>query len=341
MSAAAKPKITILNSSSFGKHFPDQLEALSAMGPVNRVDVPIDVPDEVLVERLLGTNALIASVTPKLPGHVLEALPDLVLIARHGIGCDNVDIPAATELGIMVSKVAGEVEQEAVAENTIALLLAVGRHVHSGFISVRESRWSERAKYLGLELKGKRIGIIGIGNIGSRVAQILKDGFRAEVIATDPYLSDAEIKRRGATPVAIEELLSTSLAISFHCPLTSATRRLLNRGSFSTMKRGVIIVNSCRGELLDEDALCEALESGLVGAYGTDVVEGEPINGNHRLLKYPNVLVVPHLGGYTTESLSGMGQTMVDDVRKVFIERGHPGTLANPEVMERERRKWG
>jgi phosphoglycerate dehydrogenase-like enzyme len=115
---------------------------------------------------------------------------------------------------------------------------------------------------------------------------------------------------------------------------------MLNAAAFAAMKPGAILINTCRGELLDEDALISALSSGQLRAYGTDVVEGEPIDGSHRLLAQPNVLVVPHLGGYTDESLFGMGQTMVDDVMNVFLYKKLPGVLANPEVLEREHRSW-
>ncbi len=335
-----KPKLAILNSSSFGKHFPAQLEAISAVGPVTRVDVPIDVAPEVLVEKLKGVNGIVASVTPRIPGAVMEQLPDLVLIARHGIGCDNVDLEAATNLGILVSKVEGIIEQEALAEHTLTLMLAACRWLPNGHISVREDRWTDRAKYLGLELRHQRIGLVGVGNIGSRVSEILSVGFKAEVVATDPFLSDDEIRRRHATPVALKELFETSDIISFHCPLSGATKRMLNRATFEKLKKGVIIVNTCRGELLDESALCDGLKSGHVRYYATDVVENEPIGSDHRLLQFPNVLVLPHLGGYTNESLSGMGQTMVDDVQNVFVKGTLPGVLANPEILTQEFRKW-
>jgi len=336
-----KPSILILNSSTFGRHFPEHRARLTEIGTVSRVDVPNSIRDEELVEKLAGANAIIASVTPKIPGRVMEQLPELVLIARHGIGCDNVDLDSATNLGILVSKVDGILEQEAVAEHAVALMLGVGRHLHSGYTSVRESKWSDRAHYVAMELKGKRVGIIGIGNIGSRVAEILSLGFRSEVVAQDPLLSEEEIRRRHAKPVSLEELISTSDVISFHCPLTSGTKRMLDKTAFGKLKKGVLLINTCRGELIDETALCDALERGTVGAYGTDVVEGEPIAGDHRLLKYKNVLIVPHLGGFTTESLKGMGETMVKDVERVFEKGELPGVLANPAVAQRKHRSWG
>ena len=335
-----KPLIAIVNSSSFGKHFPQHLEQLQEIGDLIRVDVQTKIEPRSLVQKLQGVNAVIASVTPQFASQVLLQLDDLVLLARHGIGCDNVDLDAATSLGIMVSKVQGEVEREALAEHTVALLLGAGRQLHRGYTSVRENRWQDRANYLGIELGKKRIGLIGIGNIGSRVAEILSRGFNAEVCACDPQLSAEEIRKRCAEPLPLEELLATSDVISFHCPLNSNTRRMLSREKFAMLKRGALLVNTCRGELVDEDALIDALKSGRLRGYATDVVEGEPIDGSHRLLLQPNALVVPHLGGYTEESLFGMGQTMVDDVANVFVNGTRPGVLANPKVLEKEHRVW-
>ena len=335
-----KPKIAIVNSSSFGKHFPQHLERLKSMAEVARIDVPIDIETKALAAELQGIHGIIASVTPFFPRAVLERTPELVLIARHGIGCDNVDLEAASSLGILVSRVEGVIEREAVAEHAVTLLLSVGRFIHRGYNSVRESRWQDRALYLGIELRNKRIGLLGIGNIGSRVAEILTLGFHAEVVACDPFLTNEEIRRRHAAPLSLNELLASSDVVSFHCPVNKHTKRMLNRDTFRTMKAGAILINTCRGELLDEDALVDSLRSGHLRAYGADVVEGEPIDGEHRLLSIPNVLIVPHLAGYTDESLFGMGETMVQDVINVFVARKPPGILANPEVIEREYRRW-
>jgi phosphoglycerate dehydrogenase-like enzyme len=334
-----KRKFAIVNSSSFGKYFPDHIERIKALGELKVVTVAASCTGLELARELEGVHGIVASVTPKFDSVCLNACPDLVLLARHGIGCDNVDLASATELGIMVSRVQGMVEQEAVAEMAVGLMLAAGRYMHAGYVSVTSSRWSDRARYLGPELKGKKIGLLGLGNIGRRVSEIVSLGFKAEVIAYDPYLSADEIRDRNAEPATLEQLISDSDVISFHCPLTDESRRMLSREAFSRMKKGVVLVNTCRGELLDEDALVTALTDGTIRMYGTDVVEGEPIDGDHRLLGFPNVLITPHLGGYSDESLKGMGQTMVDDIEAVFRSGELPGQLANPEVLEKGIRK--
>ncbi len=336
-----RPLISILNSSTFGKHFSDHIATLESFADLKHITVPADINADDLAKELKDSDGIIASVTPKIPRATLEQCKNLVLLVRHGIGCDNVDLEAATELGIMVSRVEGIVEKEAVAEYAVSLLLAGARKVVQGAQAVKNSAWSTRSGMIGIELKGKTIGIIGLGNIGSRSAEILSKGFGANVVASDPYIAKERFAEFGAKEVPLDELIRESSAILFHCPLTDETKRMLGQAQFDSMKKGTVLVNTCRGELVNEDALCNALENGSLGAYATDVVEGEPIDGNHRLTKLDNAIITPHLGGYSWESLHGMGQTCVDDSVSVFQKNGVPGRMANPEVLQKEhRRVW-
>jgi phosphoglycerate dehydrogenase-like enzyme len=232
------------------------------------------------------------------------------------------------------------VEKEAVAELSLSLTLAAARHIVSGATAVKEGLWSSRASFIGLELKEKQVGLIGLGNIGSRVAEIFGVGFKSKVVAYDPHLSSKQFSNLGVTSLPLEELLSSSDIISLHCPLTEATKRILDRERISKMKPGAILINTCRGELLDQTALIERLTSKQLRVYATDVVEGEPIDNNHPLLSLNNVIVLPHLGGYTEQSLFGMGETMVNDCENVFVNKTTPNTLANPNVLSSERKRW-
>jgi phosphoglycerate dehydrogenase-like enzyme len=316
------------------------MSTLEAFADIKHITVPADIDGDALAEHLKDSDGIIASVTPKIPRTTLEKCKNLVLLVRHGIGCDNVDLEAATELGIMVSRVEGIIEKEAVAEYAISLLMAGSRKLVSGSRAVINSAWSTRAGMIGMEIKGKTIGIIGLGNIGSRSSEILAKGFGANVVASDPYIAKERFAQFGAKEVSLEELIKTSHAILFHCPLTDETKRMLGKAQFDSMQKDVVLVNTCRGELVDEDALYEALQTGKLGCYATDVVEGEPIDGNHRLTKLENTIITPHLGGYSWESLHGMGQTCVDDSVAVFQNNGVAGELANPEVLKTKRRVW-
>lgn len=332
-----KPLISIVNSSTFGKHFSEHISTLEKFAAIQHITVPADIDADALAEKIKESDGIIASVTPKFPRKTLEQCTKLKLLARHGIGCDNVDLVAATELGIQVSRVKGIVEREAVAEYAVALLMAASRLLPQGAQAVQNSAWATRSRMVGMELQGKTIGIIGLGNIGSRSAEILSNGFRANIIASDPYITKERFTEFNATAVTLDELISRSNAILFHCPLTAETKRMIGKAEFAAMKKGAVLVNTCRGELVDEDALYAALQQGPLGAYATDVVEGEPIDGDHRLAKLDNAIITPHLGGYSWESLHGMGQTCVDDTVAVFQHNGIAGELANPEVLKNRR----
>ena len=332
-----RPLISIVNSSTFGKHFKEHITTLESFADIRHVTVPANIDGDALAEKIKDSDGIIASVTPRFPRKTLEQCTKLRLLARHGIGCDNVDLVAATELGIQVSRVKGIVEREAVAEYAVALLLAAARLIPHGSQAVKNSDWASRSRMVGMELKGKTIGIIGLGNIGSRSAEILSNGFNANIIAADPYIAKEKFKQFNATEVKLEELIRRSNAILFHCPLTAETKRMLGKDQFAAVQKGAVLVNTCRGELVDEDALYDALHSGPLGSYATDVVEAEPIDGNHRLAKLDNALITPHLGGYSWESLHGMGQTCVDDTVSVIQKNEIAGELANPEVLKKHR----
>ncbi|MCX7942440.1 MAG: D-isomer specific 2-hydroxyacid dehydrogenase family protein [Dictyoglomaceae bacterium] len=328
-------KIAIVNSSSFGKYFPEHIERLKKLGEVERFEFPEDINGKTLAEKLMGFSIIIASVKPYYNKEFFDYKDKTLLITRHGIGYDNIDIKSATEKGVIVTKVSGEIEREAVAETAIALLMSVIRKIREASLKVKEGKWKERAKFIGWEIKGKTVGVIGFGNIGSRVGEILKKGFDAKILVYDPYLSEEEIVKRGGEKVSLEELLKNSDIISLNCSLTSENYHMLSFKEFSLMKDGVFIVNTARGELIDEKALISALELGKVGGVGVDVVEGEPIDENHPLLKFENVVITPHISAYTYEALKAMGDKVVSDVERVL--RGEiPEEVINKEVLEGE-----
>ncbi len=331
--ANKKLVIAIVNSSSFGISYPEHLRKLEEFAELVRVDIPNDAPASVFHDKLRDADGIIASVTPVYTREVLLGLPKLRLLARHGVGCDNVDLDTCVELGIAVSKVGPEVERESVAQMAIGLMNASARRIVEGAAIVQAGEWSRRARLaLGVDFKGATIGLVGIGAIGKTVARILTVGFQAKVIAYDPYVSAEEIAARHATKVGFDELLAQSAIISLHCPLTGETSRMFSAKQLAAMNDGTILVNTCRGEIFNQGDLIAALESGKIGGYATDVVEGEPIGADHILLRTRNVIVTPHLGGYSVVSLRGMGQTMVDDMCRVFVENGLPGVVANEKI---------
>jgi phosphoglycerate dehydrogenase-like enzyme len=329
-------KIAVVNSNSFGRVFPEHWSRLKRLGLPKRFQVRPDISGAALAAKLRGCAYVIASVNPQFDANFFEGLRGgLRLLARHGIGVNNVDLAAATRCKVPVSKVPGLVEQEAVAEHTLALLLSALRRLKPADRAAAAGQWLSRPKFVGAELKGREIGIIGFGNIGSRVSEILSRGFGAKVLACDPAVSASNMARHGAKKTSLASLLKQVSALSLNCSLNPGNRGFLNAALLRRCQKGVVIVNTARGELVNEAALRGALRGGRVAAYATDVLSGEPdIRRKHPLLRAPGALVVPHIAAYTKESLRAMGEKMLADIEAVSKGR-RPRELANPEVFNR------
>ncbi|PNR95320.1 lactate dehydrogenase [Petrotoga sp. 9PWA.NaAc.5.4] len=326
--------MAIVNSSTFGEYFPDLMQRLRDIGVVERINVDPKISGKDLAEKLKGFKFIIASVTPNFTAEFFKYNKDVKLIARHGIGYNNVDIKAATENNVMVTRVLGIHERDSVAELAVSLMLICLRHIIPANKAVLENKWHERKNFMGKELSKITVGIIGYGNIGSRVAEIVKEGFKSEVIAYDPYIADKVIEKTGVKPVEFDELLKTSDVISLNASLNEGNYHFINKKAFNKMKDGVVIVNTARGELINLSDFIEALETGKILSAGLDVVETEPIEPDNPLLKFPNVYIVPHIGGYGTYSLRKMDEKMVEDIEKL-VNGEIPDQIVNPEVIEK------
>lgn len=327
-----KNNIAIVNSSTFGEYFPDLMQRLRNIGVVERINVDPKISGKDLAEKLKGFKFIIASVTPNFTAEFFKYNKDVKLIARHGIGYNNVDIKAATENGVMVTRVLGIHERDSVAELAVSLMLICLRYIIPANKAVLENKWHERKKFVGNELSKLTVGIIGYGNIGSRVAEIIKEGFHSRVIAYDPYIADKVIEKTGVTPRSFEQLLKESDVISLNASLNEGNYHFINKKAFELMKDNVVIVNTARGELINESDFVEAIKSEKIFAAGLDVLETEPINPDNPLLKLPNVYVVPHIGGYGKYSLRKMDEKMVEDIEKL-INGQIPDQIVNPEVI--------
>jgi phosphoglycerate dehydrogenase-like enzyme len=336
-----RPRIAIVNSSSFGRIYPDHLRRLARVGEVRRFTVPSGLKGTGLAGRLKGFHAVIASVNPAYDDAYFRLSPDLVLITRHGIGYNNVDTVAATTAGVLVSRVPGVVEREAMAEHTVGLILAVARRFRPADRAVRVGRWETRPRFVGFELKARTIGVVGCGNIGSRVATILARGFGARVIACDPNVPSGIIKKLGARKVPLSVLLREADVISLHASLDEKSRGMIGNKELNKMRRGAVVVNTARGELTDERVLGRALQSGRLAGLGLDVVAREPAGRGHPLLRHENVIMVPHIGAYTVESLRGMGDKVVDDVERVLGRGKPPREVVNPLVLKSRALRMG
>jgi phosphoglycerate dehydrogenase-like enzyme len=314
-------KIAIVNSSSFGEWFPDHLKRLEAIGPVKRFTFPNDIDGVTLANELHGYNLIISSVTPFFTKEFFEHKDELLIISRHGIGYNNVDLEAAKEKGTIVTIVPPLVERDAVAENAVANLMALVRQTVASSQAAKENRWQDRAQFMGNNLTGKTVGVIGCGNIGSRVAEILKYGFNTRLLVTDPNVDSEWVKKHQAEIVPLDELLQEADIISLNASL--------NEAAFSKMKKGVYITNTARGALIEEAALLTAIDEGIVRAAATDVMISEPALNTHPYFKNEKMLITPHTSAYTFECLEGMGDKCVTDLERMIVGK-QPDTIVTP-----------
>lgn len=310
-------KIAIVNSSSFGRIFPEHVNRLKKIGYIDYFQVDNEIHGKELAELLSGYNIIIASVTPFFTKEFFEHKDELLLITRHGIGYNNIDIDAAKEHDTVVTIVPALVERDAVAENNITNLLAALRKTVESSNRVKADSWQDRAEFVGHTLFNKTVGVIGVGNTGSCVVEIVRNGFRCNVLAYDPYKSDLYLQSYGARKVELDELLTSSDVICLCANLTEENYHMISKNEIDKMKDGVYISNSARGALLDENAVVEGLKSGKIAGFATDVLEEEPGRKSHPYLAFNNVVMTPHTSAYTLECLEQMGNKCVTDVEQI------------------------
>lgn len=284
-----------------------------------QVDVKTEMEREDLIKIIPEYDAIIVRSQIKVDSAMLEAAKKLKIIGRAGVGVDNIDINAATQRGIVVVNAPGGNTISA-AEHTIALILAAARRIPQADKSVKEGKW-ERKKFIGIELRGKTVGVIGFGRVGFEVAKRCK-ALEMNVVAFDPYVPKERAEQIGAKLVDLDTLLSISDVITIHVPRTKETVGLIGKEKFEKMKDGVIIVNAARGGIVDEKALYEAIESGKVFAAGIDVYEKEPPDPDNPLLKAENVITTPHIAASTREAQLNVGMIIAEDI--VNLSKGLP-----------------
>lgn len=242
----------------------------------------------------------------------IDACPHLKVISRYGTGYDRVDIMAAKKKGVIVTNTPG-VNAEAVGELTFGLILSAARNIPHLDRSTREGGW---IRSTGMELKGKTLGIMGLGAIGKVVARCAQ-GFDMEVIAYDPYINLEYCQKHRIKSTTIDEVLSCSNVLSLHLPLNDETYHLINRESISRMPEGAIIINASRGGIIDEEAAYEALTSGHLGGLGLDAFEQEPPKDSP-LFQLPNVIATPHTGAHTREATDHMAALAISNLIDVL-----------------------
>jgi D-3-phosphoglycerate dehydrogenase / 2-oxoglutarate reductase len=262
---------------------------------------------------------------------LLDRAPNLVAVSSNGAGYDTVDVDACTRRGIAVVNQTGG-NKEAVAEHALAMLLTLSKRIIEVDRYMRRASNIPRDRYIGTELLDKTIGIIGIGNVGGRLAELCRGLFHMRVLAYDPYLTEAQIAAKGATKVAsLDELLPQVDYLSINCPYTKETRDLISTRELGLLQPHAYLVTTARGGIHNEDALADALSAKQIAGAGLDVWEDEPPPHDHRLMAFDNVLVSPHTAGATHESRDNMARIAAEQMLDI-LDAKRPPRLVNPEV---------
>ncbi len=304
-------------------------EGLRLLEAHAQVDVRTGLSPEELARIIPPYDALIVRSGTRVTREVLAAAENLKVIARAGVGVDNIDIDAATEYGVMVVNApTGNIV--AAAEHTIALLMALARRLPQAYVAMREGRWDRKA-YMGVEVREKTLGLIGLGRVASEVARRAK-GLEMHVIAHDPYVSTEYAQKLGVALVPLEELLSRADVVSLHLPLTAETRHFMNAARFARMKPGSYLINTSRGGVVDEEALLRALDEGRLAGAALDVFSVEPLPEDHPLRRHPKVILTPHIGGSTVEAQARVARDAAEQVIAVLQGRPAPYAINAPIV---------
>jgi D-3-phosphoglycerate dehydrogenase len=261
---------------------------------------------------------------------LISRMPDVLVVSTSGVGYDTVDVKACTEAGILVVNQAGG-NREAVAEHALGMLIALSKRIAETNQAMRRDRLVDRVAYMGNDVFGKTIGIIGLGNVGSRLAQLCRSLFAMRVLAYDPYLAAAVCRERGAEQVDLGDLMRRSDYVSINCPLTAETRGMVGAQEFALMRPGAYFISTARGHIHDEAALAEALRRKQLAGAGLDVWATEPPPCDHPLLQFDNVLVSPHTAGVTRETRFNMAKIAAEQVLDALDGRPVPRKV-NPQV---------
>lgn len=291
-----------------------------------------------LVERVRGCDAILSLLTDRIDGDLVDACgPQLKIVSNYAVGFDNVDVKALTDRGIVVTNTPSDEVNESVAEHTWALILALARRVIEADEATRQGAYKgwEPDIFLGTNVIGKTLGIVGLGRIGSMVAR-RASGYKMNMLYTKRERDlDAE-KELGVKFVSMDELLSQSDFVTLHVPLTDETRHMINKDAFTKMKRGSFLVNTARGPVVDERDLVEALRTAQLSGAALDVFDNEP-NIAPELINAPNVITTPHIASATWEARNAMGEMAVSAIIDLFDGKT-PVNIVNKEVWDMKRK---
>jgi len=288
----------------------------------------------------LGDAQGVIVLSPRVTAHSVSRSENLLAVGRFGVGYDTVDVAACTAADVALVTTVGAVDRP-VAEATVGWMLAMTHHMLAKDRLLREGRWHDRHRYMGVELRDRTLGIVGLGGIGRELVRLLSGFGMRTMLAFDPFVDPALAQSLGVRLVTLDELMAQSDFVSVHCPLNDKTRNLIGARELARMKPDAYLINTARGGIINEDALYDVLYAKRIAGAAIDCFVGEPLPGPHRLAELENVILAPHSIAWTMEMFRDMGRTacraMVD-----WAEGRRPRGVINPEVLERPgfQAKW-
>jgi D-3-phosphoglycerate dehydrogenase len=269
---------------------------------------------------------------------LLDRMPNLLIISTGGAGYDTVNVKDCTEAGVLVVNQSGG-NADAVASHVLAMVLMLSKQIIQTDHAMRRGTIHDRTAFMGSDIHGRTIGIVGLGNVGRRVADLCRGLFGMQVIACDPYLDEATVTARGATKVTLDELLRRADFVSINCPLDEGTRGMIGAREFALMQPHAYFITTARGFIHDEGALAEALRSKKIAGAGLDVWGKEPPPPEHPLLQFDNVLASPHTAGVTREARANMGRIAAEQLI-MTLDGKRPPRIVNPQVWPTYARRF-
>ena len=272
--------------------------------------------EETLCREAAEVSGIVIRAKGQASAKVMDSAPLLKIIGRHGVGVDNIDVAAATERGIYVANTPG-VNNESVAEHAVGMMLALSKRILEGDQAIRRGHWDFRYESRGQEIMGKTLGVVGLGNIGYRVAQICHAAFNMKILYHDELSKPRAEKELSARKVELEELLRSSDYVSLHVPALPSTHHLMNADRLNLMKKTAFLINTSRGSVVDGDALYDALKEGRIAMAALDVYEEEPLPADNKLLTLTNTVLTPHMASHTEEAMIAMSMIARDVVRVI------------------------
>jgi D-3-phosphoglycerate dehydrogenase len=294
------------------------------------VETNYDAEGDALLDAVSDANALIVRSGTEVTAEVFEAAPELVIVGRAGIGVDNIDIDAATDHGVIVAN-APEGNVRAAAEHTVAMAFAAARSIPQAHARLKAGEWAKK-EFLGTEVNGKTLGIVGLGRVGQEVAKRL-GSLGMDLVAFDPYIGEERAEQLGAELVEFEECLDRADFLTVHTPLTPETKNLISTEELARLDGGYL-VNCARGGVVDEEALATAVEEGILKGAAVDVFAEEPISPDHPLLAVENVVVTPHLGASTEAAQENVATSIADQAIAALNDEPVMNALNAPSVDE-------